>query len=77
MALARAARKVGLERPVVDQHAEGREQDPDVAQDRPAREVLQIRLQPARQVGFAIGRTAVPADLGEAGQAGAQRVAVQ
>src|SRR5688572_10725228 len=61
---------------VVDQDAEGRHRDPYVAPDAPTRQIFEVGLQPRGEIALGIGRAAEASHLGEAGDAGAQAMAL-
>src|SRR5690606_4609848 len=60
--------------PFVNQHLEGCEENPKVAQHAPVRNVLQIGLQPVGQITLALSRSAEPSDLRQTCQARFERV---
>lgn len=63
-----------LKSSVVNQNGNGRKNDPDVADGRPAIQVLEVGLKPAAQVSLRVGRAPQAANLRQAGQAGLERV---
>lgn len=60
---------------VVDQYADGAQNDLQITQHRPPVEVFQVGLQPVGQVGFGVGCPPQTAHLGQPGQARFQRMA--